>query len=78
MASFLKMMGLIEVNLKSPEKVLKKPIATWLNLEDYEKFKDLAEASGVTPAAYLRSIVIDAIADEADRKVIRLGEGWRS
>ena len=66
------------MNHKSPDKVLKRPIATWLSLEDYEKFKDLAEASGVTLASYLRSIVVDAIADEADRRVIRTGDGFRS
>lgn len=63
---------------KSPKKVLEKPIATWLNIEDYEKLKDLAGAQGVTIASYLRSIVVDAIADEADRRVIRLGDGFRS
>ena len=65
------------MNHKSPDKVLKRPIATWLSLEDYKRFKDLAEACGVTPAAYLRSIVTDAINDEADR-AIRSGDGWRS
>ena len=69
-------MGPISVNLKPPKRVLRKPIATWLNLDDYEKFKALSEAAGVTQAAYLRSIVIDAIVDEGDR-VIRLGAGWR-
>lgn len=65
------------MNHKSPDKVLKRPIATWLSLEDYEKFKALSKAAGVTPAAYLRSIVTDVIIDEAER-VIRLGPGWRS
>lgn len=65
------------MNRKHPKRLLKNPIGTWLNSEDYEKFKVLAKAHGVTHAAYLRSIVIDAIADEADR-VIRSGSGFRS
>jgi hypothetical protein len=55
------------MNLKSPYKALRKPICTWLSLSDYELFCALAASIGVTPAAYLRSIVVDALAEERER-----------
>ena len=54
---------------KDPEVVLRKPICTWLSKAQYERFKILADASGVTVATYLRSIVIDALDDEISRRI---------
>ena len=50
-----------------PDRVLKKPVTTWLETLDYEKFSAIAESNGVTVAAYLRAIIVDVIADETAR-----------
>lgn len=52
------------MNHKSPEVVLKRPVCTWLAEADYERFETIARSHGVTVAAFLRSIVVDAIADD--------------
>ena len=45
-----------------------KPICTWLPEVDYEAFVLVAAMHGVSPAAYLRAIVVDVLADEAERR----------
>ena len=52
------------MNLKKPESVLKKPVATWLSRSDYDKFIALVDKNNVTIATYLRAIIIDIIAEE--------------
>lgn len=55
------------MTVKSPDTVLKKPVCTWLNQNDYLTFAALADRQGVSVAAYLRSIVVDAIAEETTK-----------
>lgn len=52
------------MNTKPPAEVLKRPVCTWLTAADYAKFEALARRSGVTVSTYLRSIVVDALAEE--------------
>ncbi len=52
------------MNVKPPAEVLKRPVCTWLKAADYAKFEALALRSGVTVSTYLRSIVVDALAEE--------------
>lgn len=57
------------MNVKSADVVLRRPICTWLSAADYAKFAAIAEANDVTVAAYLRGIVVDAIAEETSKGV---------
>ena len=66
------------MNVKPPEKVLRKPVTTWLSDCDYLAFKTIAEANGVTVASYLRGIVVDVINEETNqeaRPVVRTAVG---
>ena len=54
------------MNVKPRDKVLRKPICTWLSESDYRAFETVATSNRVTVAAYLRSIVIDAIQEDMD------------
>ena len=40
------------------------PLTTWLTADERAKFVALAKAHGVTAAAFLRAIAVDAMADE--------------
>ena len=42
----------------------RKPLATWLTQDEQAKFYALAKAHGVTAAALLRALVVDAFNDE--------------
>ncbi len=57
------------MNIKSADVVLRRPICTWLSAADYAKFAAVAQANGVTVAAYLRSIVVDVIEEETSKSV---------
>jgi hypothetical protein len=52
---------------KSPDVVLHRPIATWLSVEDHQRLLAIVERSGISVAAYIRAIVVDAIAEDAAR-----------
>ena len=52
-------------NFKPPDRVFRYTVATVLAISDYEAVKRLAAAQGVSVSTYVRSIVVDAIADEA-------------
>lgn len=41
-----------------------KPLTTWLTADEVARFQALAKAHGVTAAAYLRAVVVDALGDE--------------
>ena len=58
------------MNVKPAGRVLRKPACTWLNVIDYEQLKAIAQAEGVTIAAYMRSMIVDVLADEADRRTL--------
>ena len=47
---------------------LRCPIGTWVDLSDYQRFHDIAVANGVTIAAFLRAMVVDVLAEEADKQ----------
>ena len=55
------------MNVKPPERVLRHPICTWLTVSDYETISGLAKANGVSMAAYVRAILVDAIEEERER-----------
>lgn len=54
------------MNKKQPSVVLRRPLTTWLTNEDFEKIKALAKSHGVSTAAYMRSIVVDVLAEETE------------
>lgn len=41
-----------------------RPIGTWLTKTELEHFKAVARANHVSPAAYLRAMIIDVLAEE--------------
>lgn len=55
------------MNVKPADKVLTRPICTWLTTHDYEILCAAAKLNGVTKAAYFRSVLVDAIDDEHER-----------
>lgn len=42
------------------------PLTTWLSANQVERFRAIARAHGVTPATFLRTIVVDVLDDEAE------------
>lgn len=46
-------------------KLTNQPLTTWLNSSQVERFRAIAKAHGVSPAALLKAIVVDALVDEA-------------
>lgn len=46
-------------------KLTNMPLTTWLPANQVERFRAIAKAHGVSPATFLRAIVADALADEA-------------
>ena len=56
------------MSIKPQSRVLRKPICTWVTAMDYQKFHAIADANGVTVAAYLRSMVVDVLVEEAARE----------
>lgn len=61
------------MNIKSADVVLKRPVCAWLSEADHERFASIAKANGVTVSAYLRSIVVDVIAEETSKSVEVIG-----
>jgi hypothetical protein len=55
-------------NHRPPEQVLTKPVACWLTSSDYNRLLAASEHYGVKVAVYIRAVIIDALADEDDRK----------
>jgi hypothetical protein len=55
-------------NHRPPEQVLTKPVACWLTGSDYNRLLSASEHYGVKVAVYIRAVIIDALADEDDRK----------
>jgi hypothetical protein len=43
------------------------PVATWLTKTELAHFKAVAIANNVTPAAYLRAMIVDVLAEEGAR-----------
>lgn len=43
-------------------------IATWISKPEFEALKGFADSNNVTVASFVRSIIVDAINDETDRK----------
>ena len=52
---------------------LRCPIGTWVDLSDYQRFHEIAVANGVTIAAFLRAMVVDALAEEEDKRALSVG-----
>lgn len=59
-------------NHRPPEQVLTKPVACWLTGSDYNRLLSASEHYGVKVAVYIRAVIIDALADEDDRKAAEL------
>lgn len=47
-----------------------KPVATWLTKQELELFRAICRANNVTPAAYLRAMIVDVLAEEGPRTKI--------
>lgn len=58
------------MNTKPAAEVLKRPVCAWLTAADYARFEALALKNGVTVSAYLRSIVVDVLAEEETKPVV--------
>jgi hypothetical protein len=54
------------VNVRPPHLVLKNAITTWLSDSDFAAIRNLAKRSGVPSSVYLRTIIVDAIAEERE------------
>jgi hypothetical protein len=69
-------------HFKPPDKVFRHTVATILTTSDYEAVKRLAAAQSVSMSTYVRSIVVDAIADEnarpKERKKFQFRTVWRA
>lgn len=62
------------MNVKPIAVVLRRPVCTWLTKNDYEALAAIiARTPGVSMAAYLRSIVVDAIAEETGKRTDVIG-----
>lgn len=59
-------------NHRPPEQVLTKPVACWLTGSDYNRLLSASEHYGVKVAVYIRAVIIDALADEDDRKTAEI------
>ena len=46
-------------------------IGTIVSKDDQEKFYTIARSSGITPSAYLRSMIVDVLAEDADKAARR-------
>lgn len=57
------------MNCKPASVVKKHPVCAWLSKADYELFVTIAASNGVTVSAYLRSMVVDVIAEETSKSV---------
>jgi len=44
-----------------------KSVATWLPKEELEQFRAICISHGVTPAAYLRAMITDVLAEEGPK-----------
>lgn len=53
-------------NIRPPDMVLKKPVACWLTQADYDRLAVAASRYKVCLAVFIRSCIIDALADEDD------------
>jgi hypothetical protein len=54
-----------------PSTANKRAVMTWLSSAEHHLFAKIAESHNVTIAAYLRSIIVDALVEERER----LGRG---
>ena len=59
------------MNAKSAGKALRKPVACWLSLADYARLEEIVKRSGVNFSSYIRSMIIDVLADEEERTALR-------
>lgn len=53
-------------NIRPPDMVLKKPVACWLTEKDYSRLVDASTKYKVCLAVFIRSVLVDALADEDD------------
>ena len=54
-------------NIRPPGKAFKRPITAWFTRDDYDFLKRIAAENKVTVSAYMRAVLIDAIAEERER-----------
>lgn len=47
-----------------------RPVATWLTRQELELFRAIAKNNRVSPAAYLRAMIVDVLAEEGPRTPI--------
>lgn len=55
-------------NIRPPELVLRKPVACWLTDKDYSRLVDASQRYDMCLAVFIRSVIVDALADEDERQ----------
>lgn len=56
---------------KPPNAIRNRTLATAISADDYAKFEAVAKKHGVTVSTYLRSIVVDVLAEEYSKVCVR-------
>ena len=56
-------MGCLAMDAKP--RIIRKAVCTWVPKPDYERFRAIAKSNGVTAAEYLRSMIVDVLAEES-------------
>lgn len=59
------------MNAKPAGKALRKPVACWLSLADYARLEEIVNRSGLNFSSYIRSMIVDVLADEEERSALR-------
>lgn len=57
------------MNVKSIGGVVSRPVCVWLSETDHEKLDAIAKAHGVKISTYMRSVLVDVIAEETSKSV---------
>ena len=61
------------MNTKPAGRALRKPVGSWLSYADYLRFEAIVKRSGSSFSTYIRSIIIDVLADEEERQALQDG-----
>lgn len=51
---------------RPPERKLNKIVSVCIRQEDYDKLASIAQRNGVRMSGYIRSIIVDAVAEEEE------------
>ena len=65
-------------NVRPKDQVLSKPVACWLTQKDHRRLIAAAETYSIKVAEFIRSVIIDALADEDEREKKKLEDVKKS